>query len=710
MRKLQALPIISTDNHSSESKFYGVALIIAIIAILGFWLTIKFTEADLARDLRSWEEKLNLIAESRTSEVTGWISSHFKNLRSLAGNPSLQLYLSEAQSEKPDKDGQEPAARSYLRNLLIFTAEQNGFNSPSTAMVNANIQQDTKNGLAVLDKENRIIASTAMPPALSELIIAQSKALPRAKESLIDIQKSEEGTIYIGFSVPIFSIQGEHNEESQVGMLTGIKTVDANLYDLLKHPGVTENTLEAILVKAGDGKVHYLSPLQDGSSPLVKELSLDTQNFSDALLIANPGSFSGGKKDYKEKDVLATSRALPGTPWTLILKVDSQEALAEGTKRRAGTVILFFMIMAVIGLTIAAIWWHAHSKRSLFMSRHFRKMAAQSIAQENLLRLVTDHQGDPIYIIDSNYVFHFANQRAANLSKTTIEFMNGKQLSDVRGKERASYIQEHCERALKNKRIVYDIADIQNDKGDKTVRTSFIPLPHIPVASLPDPTPGVLIVEHDITEIVKERERRLHIQNHLIQTLVKLVDRRDPFAANHSLMVSQISHKVATHMELRPVIIETARIAGCLMNIGKILVPTELLTKSGSLTDDEKKIVSESMHIAPSILNDIDFDGPVADTLRQWQERWDGSGPLGLRGEETLVAARIIAVANAFIGMISPRSWRHAIPIESATKTLLEQADTHFDRRVVIALMNYVENRNGRAWLEQILKNHKTAA
>jgi HD-GYP domain-containing protein (c-di-GMP phosphodiesterase class II) len=100
----------------------------------------------------------------------------------------------------------------------------------------------------------------------------------------------------------------------------------------------------------------------------------------------------------------------------------------------------------------------------------------------------------------------------------------------------------------------------------------------------------------------------------------------------------------------------------------------------------------------------------VAETLRQWQEKWDGNGPMGLKGEAILVSARIIAVANAFIGMISPRSWRTAIPMESANKFLLDQSDIHFDRRVVVALINFVENHSGRAWIHEILEGQKDAA
>ncbi len=142
--------------------------------------------------------------------------------------------------------------------------------------------------------------------------------------------------------------------------------------------------------------------------------------------------------------------------------------------------------------------------------------------------------------------------------------------------------------------------------------------------------PGVLIVEQDISEVVHEREQRIETQRQLIQTLVMLVDKRDPFAAHHSKMVSQLAFEVAVEMELDSVTIETTSKAGSLMNIGKILVPTELLTKATALSAEEKRIIHDSMNAASELIDGISIDGPVAETLRQWQEKWDGTGPLGL--------------------------------------------------------------------------------
>lgn len=695
-------------------KLYGIAALVAAIILIGLLLVARFTALDLARDINAWQEKLNLIAESRTADVNHYITEHFQELRTLADNPSLQLYMSELQSLKAPKDDKpddnEPAPKTYLRNLVLFTAERAGLTTRNAlSSIPANVQPESKSGLAIVNNNNQILVSTLMQAGTKSMILDNAKKATAGQEALIDIRKDKEDDAFMGFVVPIFSIQGDHNADSQMGRVVGIKAVGDGLFGLLKHPGTTEQTLETMLVRQYDNKIEYLSPLQDGTNALGRQEEA-TSTLAEAKLLATPGSFTSDLRDYRDKMVLATSRPIAGTPWTLIVKIDRKEALAVSEQHRASMEVFFLMIIAIIVLIIIAIWWHASSRRSMMMSGYFRTLAAKATAQEQLLRLVADNQPEPIYIVDGKHTFHFANLKAASENGMSFDSVAGKSLADVRGAARADHIAEQCDKVLRNHHTSFDVTRTTHDGVEKVVRSAYVPLDHIPIMKLPDPTPGVLVVEQDISEVVHEREQRLNTHRQLVEMLIKLVDARDPFAANHSLLVSQIANEIAVDMELDNITVETTRTAGSLMNIGKIVVPTELLTKTDSMTTEEKRVIRDSMNAAADLLKEISFDGPVSETLRQWQERWDGSGPLGLKGEAILISARIIAAANAFIGMISPRSWRTAIPIESATKFLLDQSGHHFDRRVVIALINYVENHSGRAWLKKVLDEQKHVA
>jgi HD-GYP domain-containing protein (c-di-GMP phosphodiesterase class II) len=206
-----------------------------------------------------------------------------------------------------------------------------------------------------------------------------------------------------------------------------------------------------------------------------------------------------------------------------------------------------------------------------------------------------------------------------------------------------------------------------------------------------------MVVERDITDIVAERDRGLGLRDKLIRTLLAIVDRRDPYAASHSAQVAAVARGIAEEMGLDAVSIETAATAGELMNVGKILVPPETLCSVDELESSELRSIRESVQATAGLFDDVAFDGPVVEVLRQAQERWDGAGaPEGLRGADILLPARVVAVANAFVAMISPRAWRPGMSIDDAIGRLMADIGGAFDRRVVAALVNRLDNRDGR--------------
>jgi response regulator RpfG family c-di-GMP phosphodiesterase len=229
-------------------------------------------------------------------------------------------------------------------------------------------------------------------------------------------------------------------------------------------------------------------------------------------------------------------------------------------------------------------------------------------------------------------------------------------------------------------------------KGEITYKSDLIPLP-----AREDFPPGVLMVSQDISEVMAERARRERILKQLVRALVSVVDRRDPFSANHSTRVAEVSRAVADEMNLDYVDVETVEISGSLMNLGKIEVPSEVLTKQDKLTDEEMAMIRQSVFTSAELIKDIEFDGSVEGTLRQLQENFDGSGgPNGLKGDEILVTARVVAVANAFVGMVSARSWRPGMNFDKSVDILLSEVGKSFDRKVVTALANHLDNSGGR--------------
>ncbi len=697
----------SANNYTPPRRFsasiYWLATLVVLLAAGGLLLVLRFGDITYQRELQGWQEKLNLIADSRAQDVRQWVEDQFLLVQSLADNASLQLYMTELTSADVSTYEVEPPAEAvYLRNLLVVTAQQGGFLPTKNAenQIPANVERLANSGIAIADMQWRPIVSTEGFPPLSGAMKEQLGKLQAGQSHLLDISRPPGKELRIGFVAPVYAIQGDRDISSQIGWVIGLRPADDSLFSRLKHPGATENTLEAVLFREANGEAEYISPLRDGSAALEKRLSLTTDNLAAARALTKPGSFALAR-DYKFVPVLMTSRKITGTPWVLLLKISQQEALAASEQWRGRMMIILLLGVGLALMLIIAAWWYGTSKEAQDLAEKQRKLAEDYARQERLLRLVTDNEPESLFIVDADMHCHFANRRAAELAEVSTADMHGKTLASLLGPARAKCYEDACAAALETGETQTLQQQVEFVGKACILRCEFVPLHNVPVASLSSDVPGVLIVEQDITEAVQERERRERVLSQLIDTLVRLVDERDPHSANHSTAVARLAREIAHEMGLDSKLCETADMAGKLLNIGKIALPQELLTKTRKLDKQEKESIYDALTGSAYILEAIEFDGPVVKTLRQAREHFDGSGPQGLKGDDILITARVIAVANAFVAMTSPRSWREAIDADTATRTLLEEVDKAYDRRVVAALINYLDNRGGRAELEQ---------
>ena len=265
------------------------------------------------------------------------------------------------------------------------------------------------------------------------------------------------------------------------------------------------------------------------------------------------------------------------------------------------------------------------------------------------MHLVTDSQPNSIVIYDTGGCYRWFNEEAVELSGLDRESLYGKHVSSVvgsvEGKRIVGWIEECSEKGelvSHTHSLTYDVAGPHGEVGERVYSSDLIP-----IAETEEGKPGVLVVSQDITDSVRERTRRERIMRQLVSTLVSVVDRRDPFSANHSVRVGLVSSAIAGEMELEPEFGEAAEIAGNLMNLGKISVPENVLTKAEALSEEEIQLIRESILTSADLISDIEFDGPIAETIRQLQENFDGSGiPGGLAGEEILLTARVVSVAK----------------------------------------------------------------
>jgi len=192
------------------------------------------------------------------------------------------------------------------------------------------------------------------------------------------------------------------------------------------------------------------------------------------------------------------------------------------------------------------------------------------------------------------------------------------------------------------------------------------------------------IIEKKTREHREAADRLRGTVREMVRVLGSVVDVRDPYTAGHQRRTADLARAIATAMGFAPDVVEGLRIAGTVHDIGKIAIPAEILVRPGRLSEVEYQLVQTHVQIGYSILRDIEFGRPVAEIVYQHHERLDGSGyPRGLKGDEILPEARILAVADVAEAMASHRPYRPALGVEAALEELERHKGTRYDPKVV---------------------------
>ncbi|MHB8896684.1 MAG: HD domain-containing phosphohydrolase [Candidatus Geothermincolia bacterium] len=180
-----------------------------------------------------------------------------------------------------------------------------------------------------------------------------------------------------------------------------------------------------------------------------------------------------------------------------------------------------------------------------------------------------------------------------------------------------------------------------------------------------------------------------------VSALAAVAERRDPYTAGHQQRVSQLATAIAAEMNLPEDQIEGIRIAGILHDTGKVVIPGEILSKPSRLSEFEFGIIKTHPRVDSEIVEGIAFPWPVARTVLQHHERIDGSGyPNGIKGDDILLEARILAVADVVEAMSSHRPYRPALGIAKALDEIESGKGKIYDPDVVEACQTlFRENR-----------------
>jgi len=320
-----------------------------------------------------------------------------------------------------------------------------------------------------------------------------------------------------------------------------------------------------------------------------------------------------------------------------------------------------------------------------------RKRAEKQLREsEKKYRAIFETTGTATIIIEEDTTLSLVNTEFERLSgyskkelegkKSWTEFVVKDDLDRMKEYHRLRRVDE--ESALRN--YEFRFVDRYGKVKDIFLTITMIPGTKQSVASLLDITERRR-AEEELKQNFEKIQRTLE---ETVHALALTTDKRDPYTASHQRRVTQLACAIASEMGLSEEQIGGLHTAAVIHDIGKIHIPAEILSKPGQLTEPELAIMKSHPQNGHDIVQAVEFPRPVAEILLQHHERMDGSGyPRGLSGEDILLEARILGVADVVEAMSSHRPYRPALGIDKAIFEILENKGRLYDPDVVDACL-----------------------
>ncbi|MBN2098894.1 MAG: PAS domain S-box protein, partial [Dehalococcoidia bacterium] len=442
----------------------------------------------------------------------------------------------------------------------------------------------------------------------------------------------------------------------------------------LRYRLLAENATDIIWVVDVNLRVTYASP------SVTKLLGYTTEDIADSAFVdklLTPDSLSSMAKEFVED--LAAEEAKPGTLRPRLLEIEVVSKDGSKIWLEAATSAIRDAEGRLVGFQGAC--------RNITDRKEAEELLR---ASEERFRGLVETTSDWVWEIDRNSRYTYVSPRVRDilgrepeeiLGHTPFEFMHQRESRRV-SKIVRRFAAEHLPFSLLENTCVH------KDGHAVVMETSAVPIIGSDGGFL-----GYRGIDRDITERKKAEQelqrslKRLEkTMESTIEAITTTIETRDPYTTGHQMRVTELACAIAKVMEVPPTQIEGIRVAGLLHDIGKIAIPTEILSKPGKLNEVEYEMIKTHSKVGYNILKKIEFPWPVARTVLQHHERWNGSGyPHGIRGEDILLEARILAVADVMEAMSSHRPYRPSIGADKALDEISKNSGILYDPAVAEA-------------------------
>ncbi|WP_346666579.1 HD domain-containing phosphohydrolase [uncultured Mailhella sp.] len=392
--------------------------------------------------------------------------------------------------------------------------------------------------------------------------------------------------------------------------------------------------------------------------------------------------------------VYSMSVFFPGLEWSLVH--ETPESVVEGMVFRAELPVYAVGVLAWISFMLLSglLWWMGFGRQQRAVAAELRRLNQIISRQKELLDSVNLSLDVGLFMADVKGQIRVCNPALAAILGKDEKDVSEQMIFSCFPTDAATLLLDRIRQVAINNREEGCEIYLERDGEKRLYRVTLFPFMDAGGESVRNSIRGAVVSMKDITEFRRQSLRMRQRQKSLIEAFTRAEESVDPYLAGHSQRMAKLGELLSVEMGLSEDGRNTVVMGAMLSQVGKLFIPRELLTKKGKLTPEELDQVHQAPEHAFRLMENVDFDLPIARALHEMYENMDGSGyPNHLKGEEILPEARVLGVLNAFCAMVSSRAYRKGMDERQAVEELMNNA--RFDQTVVNHLRNVLKTPEG---------------
>lgn len=661
----------------------GIVLaVIALAAVLVPKLTIDAKRNQLTEQV---SERLSITAEGQAEVIATWLQGSLRLAEPVVESELIRLFAAEMDLAGGDMS-RMVAPQTDEGGLGVPLVEQLPFIERviSDFAVNA----DFLAAYLVGRSGDALVSSSASVSFNSEQSALAGESFRRG-QSVFGPARSISAGLVMDLAIPVFAAQVEPGQAPPVAVLVLVTPLASGLSEILAvDPLASPGARRALIQLDGDS----LSRIAPGAPDPVKAVSLEGFD-----LAAGEVPFGKRASLTESGTVYSAGAMVAGPTWWVVEELDV--GIAEQPLATFATAAMVVAALVVIAVAIAfgAFWWRLSSLHNETLARQYQSLASRIHAQKQLLDSINGAIAEQIGLKGTDGTYRYVNAAFASAVGRAPEAMIGLDDAAIFGRGTAKRL------ALSERRVVNGLETVTSNEQiyfDSALR--HLQISKAPFVNHEGTLQGIVSVTRDVTELVEQQRKKERAIEQMVGALVRAIELRDPYLAGHSRRVAEFAVAVGKELNCTEDELTGLELAANLSQIGKLAIPQELLTKPARLSEDEIRQMETHLEHAVRLLDGIDFDVPVVETIAQMHERLDGKGyPKGLAGDAISLTARILGTCDVFCARVEPRSYRAGLA-PAAVLDILQENSSRYDPKVIEALRQVAATISGEKLIASI--------